>query len=197
MYVSASISFWHWLRYISGDVAQVLVSTDGTNWTVVETFLSSQRVGSNWVQHTINLDAYIGNPNVQVRFNFESNWGWAWGVDNIEVSAAISLAVLWSPDTELFTDAGATVPYVAGTPVGIVYAQPTSTRTYTATALGTNGCSTTEDILITVDPTPVGGVLSGSQVLCSDTTPTAITLSGYAGTIIRWESADDLRLLSM
>lgn len=191
VYVSASLSFWHWLRYISGDVAQVLVSTDGTNWTVLETFLSSQRVGSNWVQHTINLDAYIGNPNVQIRFNFESNWGWAWGVDNFEVSAAISLEVLWSPDTELFTDAAATTPYVAGTPVGIVYAQPTSTRTYTATALGTNGCSTTEDILITVDPTPIGGTLSGSQVLCSDTTPTAITLSGYAGTIIRWESADD------
>jgi hypothetical protein len=191
VYVSASVSFWHWLRYVAGDVAQVSVSTDGTNWTVLETFLSSQRAGSNWVQHTINLDAYIGNPSVQIRFYYQSNWGWAWGVDNFEVSAAISLEVQWSPDTELFTDAAATIPYTLGTPIGIVYAQPTSSRTYTATALGTNGCSTTEDILITVDPTPIGGTLSGSQILCSDTSPSAITLSGYSGTIVRWESADD------
>ncbi|HBI01287.1 MAG TPA: T9SS sorting signal type C domain-containing protein [Flavobacterium sp.] len=191
VYVSASVTFWHWLRYVASDVAQVSVSTDGTTWTVLETFLSSQRVGSNWVQHTLNLDAYVGNPNVQIRFYYQSNWGWAWGVDNFEVTAAISLEVLWSPDTELFTDAAATVPYTLGTPIGIVYAQPTSTRTYTATALGTNGCSTFEDILITVDPTPIGGTLSGSQVLCSGTVPTAITLSGYSGTIVRWESADD------
>lgn len=191
VYVSASVSFWHWLRYVSGDLAQISVSTDGTNWTVLETFLASQRAGSDMVQHTINLDAYIGNPNVQIRFNFESNWGWAWALDNFEVSAAISLEVLWSPDTELFTDAAATIPYVAGTPVGIVYAQPTTSRIYTGTALGTNGCFTSEDILITVDPLPVGGILSGSQVLCSDSTPADITLSGYSGTIVRWESADD------
>lgn len=196
VYVSATVSFWHWLRYVAGDVAQVAVSTDGTTWTVLETFLSSQRVGSNWVQHTINLDAYIGNPNVQIRFYYQSNWGWAWGVDNFEVSAAISLEVLWSPDTELYTDAAATIPYTIGTPIGIVYAQPTSTRTYTATALGTNGCSTTEDILITVDPTPIGGTLSGSQVLCSGAIPSDIVLSGYSGTIVRWESADDAAFTS-
>jgi hypothetical protein len=191
VYVSASVSFWHWLRYVSGDVAQISVSTDGTNWIIVENFVSSQRAGLNMIQHTINLDAYTGNPNVQIRFHFQSNWGWAWSMDNFEVSAEISLEVLWSPDTELFTDVAATVPYVLGTPVGIVYAQPTSTRSYTATALGTNGCSTSEDILITVDPLSVGGTLSGSQIVCLGTVPAVISLSGYTGTIIRWESADD------
>ncbi|WP_396151496.1 T9SS sorting signal type C domain-containing protein [Flavobacterium sp.] len=191
VYVSASFSFWQYYRYVSGDTAIIEVSTDGTNWTTVETFLSSQRSGVNFVQHTVNLDAYIGNPNLQIRFNYQSNWGYGWAIDNLEVSAAISLEVQWSPDTELYTDAAATIPYVLGTPVGIVFAKPTTTRTYTATALGTNGCFTTEDILITVDPTPLGGALSGSQVLCSDTVPSSITLTGYSGTIIRWESADD------
>jgi hypothetical protein len=64
--------------------------------------------------------------------------------------------VVYSPVTELFTDAGATTAYT-GTALAsgtIIYAKPTVTRTYTATVTSAQGCSSTTPITITVNQLP-------------------------------------------
>jgi subtilisin-like proprotein convertase family protein len=61
--------------------------------------------------------------------------------------------VVFSPVTNLFTDAAATIAYTAGTPVSTVWAKPPVTTTYTAT--GTNaGCTNTANAVITVNQLP-------------------------------------------
>ncbi|MBS1619862.1 MAG: IPT/TIG domain-containing protein [Bacteroidetes bacterium] len=58
--------------------------------------------------------------------------------------------ITWSPTTQLYTDAGATTAYTGGA-AGTVYAKPTATRTYTATAtIAGTGCTTRSTSTITV-----------------------------------------------
>jgi|GEM_PF-2746995 len=49
--------------------------------------------------------------------------------------------VTWSPATDLYTDADATVPYVANTVASTVYTKPTSTVSYVATVANNFGCT--------------------------------------------------------
>ncbi|MBL7729635.1 MAG: proprotein convertase P-domain-containing protein [Chitinophagaceae bacterium] len=61
--------------------------------------------------------------------------------------------VVFSPITDLYTDAAATIPYT-GTPVSVVWAKPTVTRTYTATSTSAAGCVGSSSITLTVNQLP-------------------------------------------
>lgn len=61
--------------------------------------------------------------------------------------------VVYSPVTDLYTDALTTAPYT-GTPINTVWAKPTVTRTYTATSTTGAGCTGTSNITITVNQLP-------------------------------------------
>ncbi len=63
---------------------------------------------------------------------------------------------VYNPITELYTDAGATIPYTgtALTSGTIIYAKPTVTRTYTATVTSAQGCSSNSTVTITVNQLP-------------------------------------------
>lgn len=62
-------------------------------------------------------------------------------------------SVVYSPVTDLYTDAGATVAYT-GTALNTVWAKPTVTRTYTATSTTGAGCTSSSTITITVNQLP-------------------------------------------
>ncbi len=74
---------------------------------------------------------------------------------NYTVSSS-PLSVTWSPATDLYTDPGATKNY-NGETLSTVYASPASagTKTYTATVSNSAGCTTTNNVKIIVNPTPV------------------------------------------
>jgi hypothetical protein len=191
-YTSATLSFYQYLRHILGDTFFVEVSTNnGATWTMVKQYTSSQGTPLNFLNATVDLSAFLGSPTVSVRFNLTSNWGYGWAIDNVSIFGTIATALSWAPDTGLYTDSAATLPYVLGTPLSVVYAKPMTTTTYTATATGGNGCTSSGSITITVDPQPVGGTIGGGQVLCGGATPASFTLTGYTGNIIRWEYADN------
>ena len=198
-YTSAKINFWQYLRYVTSDISKIEISTDGgTNWFTIKTYTATQGTYSNltkeitFIPEAIDLTPYLGNPNVTLRFNFQSNWGYSWAVDNIVVSGTLASALTWSPITDLYLDVLATVPYVANVPLSVVYVKPTATRTYTATLTGSNGCLRTSTALVTFNLATVAGTLSGSQDVCSGTSALPITVTGSVGSIIRWEYADDL-----
>ena len=72
---------------------------------------------------------------------------------NAKFSVESTPAITWTPVTNLFTDANATVAYVAGTPATMVYAKPSETTTYTATAaIGT--CTSSDNAVVTVNELP-------------------------------------------
>jgi hypothetical protein len=70
------------------------------------------------------------------------------------------------------------------TPTGV-----TSTTYYRA-VVSSGGCTpaNSSSVLITVNPAPVGGTVSGTATVCSGSSPGALSLSGHSGTISNWQS---------
>ncbi|WP_298139633.1 choice-of-anchor J domain-containing protein [Flavobacterium sp.] len=191
-YTSANLNYWHYLRYTDNDNFYVQVSTDnGATWTTIQSYLSTQGAPASFVNATLNLNSYLGQTNVKVRFNFISPWAYVWAVDNVTISGTLAAALSWTPTTGLYTDVAATIPYVAGTPLSVVYAKPLSSTTYTATITASNSCFRTSTASITVTPLTVSGTISSSQTICNGSTASNITLSGNVGNVVRWEYADD------
>lgn len=191
-YTTASLNFYHYLRYIAGNKARIEVSTDGgTNWSLLTAYTASQGAASNFANATVNMDAYVGYANVKIRFFFEATWDYGWAIDNIKISGTLAVEVSWTPPTGLYFDAGASSAYIAGTPTGTVYAKPTVTTTYTGSVLGANGCSTSGSTTVTVVTAVNAGTLSATQSVCGNWAASDLTLAGATGTIARWEYATD------
>lgn len=71
-------------------------------------------------------------------------------IQPIVATASAGSAVTWSPTTNLYTDAACTIPYTAGTNASNVWAKPSATTIYTATA--TNGaCSKTAEVSFEIE----------------------------------------------
>jgi hypothetical protein len=98
---------------------------------------------------------------------------------------SIKPSVVWSPTTELFTNAAGTVAYT-GAATTVVYAKPTATRTYTATTTA-NGCSASNTVVVTVATTPTVTATTPSAVCNSGTVTLGAT--GSAGTTLNWYAA--------
>jgi subtilisin-like proprotein convertase family protein len=75
----------------------------------------------------------------------------------------------------MFTNAGATTPYVAGSPANIIWVKPTATGTYTAT-IASGPCAGANNVVVTVLPKPV--VTVTPAIACG---PIPLTASGAAG----------------
>jgi hypothetical protein len=191
-YTTATLSFWHFLLWINTNRAHVLISTDdGANWTLLNAYTGVQGLSASFINSAINLDAYIGSPQVKLRFLYDATWDYGWMIDNVRVSGTVSTAVDWSPVDDLYLDDLATIPYTAGTPAGTVYCLPTTDRTYTARVNTIDGCFSVATFNVSFSPQPVGGTIPSGENLCVGGTPANLTLTGYFGTIIRWERADD------
>jgi hypothetical protein len=195
-YTSASLSFWHFLRYTAFDTVLLEISTNGgASWSTLRQYTASYGVQGtpviNLANDVVNLDAYAGSANVRIRYNYTSPWGYLWAIDNVLVTGTLATAMTWSPITNLYTDPGATIPYVAGTPLSVVYARPNTTTTYTATITGVNGCFRTNTATITVTPLSNGGIVSSDQNLCSGVAASNLNLAGNVGSVVRWEYAND------
>ncbi|MBC7387821.1 MAG: hypothetical protein H7329_01295, partial [Opitutaceae bacterium] len=71
---------------------------------------------------------------------------------------------------------------------------PTSTKTYTVTALSDAKCAAivgdmTGGAIISVDPTSVGGTVTSSKNVCRGANSGTLTLGGQVGNVLRWESS--------
>lgn len=94
-------------------------------------------------------------------------------------------AVTWTPVAGLFTNATATTAYTAGTNAPVVYAQPSASTVYTATASNSAGCTATATANVTVNPLPaitIGNipdtVCISDQVIQLPATPVGGSWSG-------------------
>jgi hypothetical protein len=77
----------------------------------------------------------------------------------------------WTPATNLYTDAAATVPYVALANATTVYTKPTAAGPTTYTALVTNAasCTNTQSVVVTANALPVL-VVTNPAAVCAPTT---------------------------
>ncbi|MEI6348919.1 MAG: GEVED domain-containing protein, partial [Bacteroidota bacterium] len=131
----------------------VQTSTDHITWhnTSWVTNPVTASIGPGVQSITINT-ADVGSSTFYLAFKMSGlTFGaYYWYIDNVSITgAAVPSIMTWSPTTNLFTDAAATIPYVSGSNATTVYANPTSTTTYTATTTS-NGCTISGTSVISV-----------------------------------------------
>lgn len=143
-FVDASVSFWHYFRS-PGDAKVEYSINGGTSWNTVQTISTTSGAPSAFVQSNVILPAgALNQESVQVRFKYDTTgWQYFWAVDNVSISGTKSFPATWSPTTNLYSDAAATVPY-SGTSASTVYykaATATPAQVYTASVTGLFNCS--------------------------------------------------------
>jgi len=99
---------------------------------------------------------------------------------------------IWSPTTNLFTDAGCTIPYT-GTSLTTVYAKSAtaSATTYTLTGTQTSGsfCVNEATTTLTIQPTAAVSPVSGSVCYSGALTFGLVPATGYAAGSIEWQTS--------
>lgn len=204
-YTDASLSFYHYYRPWINGTATVSISTNGgTSWTQLQQWTNTnngettQGTATNFALVNLPLVSYVGQATVQIKFSYTAQYGWYWAIDNFLVSGTASSAVNWNLSTApvangvavpgLFTNAAATTAYIAGTGLASVYALPSATTSYTASAsTPAPVCATTTSTTVTVTNV-AAGTASSDQTICSGM-PANLTLTGYTGTITKWQSS--------
>jgi hypothetical protein len=199
-YTDASLSFWHYYRSWINGSANVEISTDGgTNYTTLTSYTTTtQGAAAGFVNVTINLNSYVGVgfTNLKIRFRYTAQWGYRWCIDNVKVTGSTSTSVTWSPTTNLYTNPAATTAYVAGNPASTVYVKGITAGVfnYTALAVSPQGCQTTSVATVTVTDINAG-TASSNQSICTGK-PANLVLTGYVGTVTRWQYANTLAAIS-
>ncbi|MBS1582659.1 MAG: proprotein convertase P-domain-containing protein, partial [Bacteroidetes bacterium] len=164
---SASVSFYHVFRQngnTPNDRGYVEASTNGSTWTALQTYSTTQGVANGFVQATVTLTApFLGQPTVYVRFHYTAPYGWYWAVDNVRVFGTTTPTFSWSSVPAGFSSN-------LQNPTGVVVPQST---TYTVTATAPGGCTATAGTAVSVVTAPNAGT-NGTLTTCSNSAATSL-----------------------
>ncbi|HRO42324.1 MAG TPA: T9SS type A sorting domain-containing protein, partial [Flavipsychrobacter sp.] len=180
---SLSLDFYQYFRAITGDSANVEVSTDGTNWTLAQAFTATVGAPTAFAPSSVSLTSYIGNPSLYVRLRYKAAYGWYWGVDNIKISGNSTNTFAWTSNPVGYTSSTQNPTGVTGM----------DTTIYTVTVTDANTCTSTSSVTVNIQDQISGNTIGTIQTLCSGSTPAQLTggvVSGGSGTnTYLWQSS--------
>jgi hypothetical protein len=178
-YIDAAVSFNQYYQiWISGDTAvSVEYSTDGgTTWTtIVNQVTGVANVGTtSWNSlvptTTLALPAgAIGMPDVKLRWNYNSDWGYYWGVDNIAVNGTPDLVYTWAGVAGATGLSCTTCTTTTITPATI------GDNVYTVTTTAA-GCTSGGSVTVTENPLPTAFNVTGGGTYCASSTGVPVGL---------------------
>jgi hypothetical protein len=189
-FTAANLSFFHHLYFpTTGNVEYT--TNGGTTWTTIQSYTTSQGTATAFANANLALPAAMLNqPSVQLRFKYDDSWGYFWLIDNVSITGTQVATMVWSPTTNLYTDAAATIPYT-GQNLSTVYFKNTSAASsvnYTATATSMLGCARVATVPVVVYQTAAPTGLQFFQ-FCPSGGATVGTMSpALIGTNIKWYS---------
>jgi len=157
--------YWDGKSNIIVEISQEGMGNGSNNAQTYYTAVSGNQVGLH-AGNATNADPVSGtrtNNRLDIRFSFEQS------------------TAKWSPASNLYTDAAATIPYISGTNATTVYAILSTPGSYVYASFveGVNGCSTNQDYTINV--ADVGLPVVQDQIFCKATPVTDIVVSGKQG----------------
>jgi hypothetical protein len=181
-YTTLSLDFWHYFRFgsVSNESAKVQVSTNGSAWTTVANYTTTQGASNGFLNQNIDLIAFINKPIFYVRFFYyaESRARY-WAIDNVTLTGVSTTAapiISWSSNPAGFSSSVANPPTVS----------PATTTTYTATYTSpVTGCSNSASTTITVNPTPIVTIQPNYCAV-----PGYVRLTANGGTTYTWSTGE-------
>jgi hypothetical protein len=171
------------------DYVYVEVSTNnGVSWTIIHTFNYDVGYGTDFETLTFDLNTYVNQPNLRIRFRYVGQWVDGVALDDVQLWGIRPVESAFNYDTtaiDAFTDEEATIPYSPGTPASTIYIRPSLTQLETASfdipvsiAL-TNGCEVSTII-------PVGNTSKIWRGYQTDSNGNIISPPG----IINWDNPE-------
>ena len=155
---AAFLEFYHWREGegYTWDVSSVYISINGIDWDLI--YQSDEFYITPWEKVSLDISAYIGNPSVQLRFNFDT-------IDN-----AVNNYRGWLVDDIAIMGTGVNIPHnlrvSLETPENVEIST-TYTINATVTNIGTSDESDVDLFLyednIMVDSVYISNLLSGSS----------------------------------
>ena len=169
-YTSASLTYNYYCRSDAAYdfAAEVDYSIDGgTTWNLLHDYFNTTTGNTSWVagtpDQTLALPgAALGQPNVQIRWYYYTNFGWYWAVDNVVLTGTKAPAYTWAgigtADGLSCTSCATNTitPTVPGVNVYTVYATGGSCYTTTSVTVNVN--------TITAAPSNDGPACAGGTV---------------------------------
>ncbi len=107
-------------------------------------------------------------------------------------ASGTNLTYQWYIRTSYITPAAGGIPITGASASTYTPQSTVANSNYYYVIVSISGCTAIKSICTnayTVNPTSVGGSISGSASVCSGTSSTTLTLSGYTGTITKWQSS--------
>ncbi|MDO7886512.1 M43 family zinc metalloprotease [Hymenobacter cheonanensis] len=140
-YSTLQVAFQQYYRNDPGDLATVEISTDGgTTWAPVATYIDGQGTSSRPASSLINLNAYVSQPSVQLRWHYMATWAYFWAIDNVAVTGTPApFTYAWS------LVSGNGLPATAAGPTLTV--SPTQSSVYRVTVSSPSFVCTTSDTI--------------------------------------------------
>ena len=159
------LEFDHAYSAYTSETAEVQINT-GAGWNTISTLNNTSANNNNtlttpWVNgNQIDLNPYLGQNNVQIRFRYDDGGQWAYGIaiDNIRIYTdnPVSSSVLAGTDTQ-----NSCGPYTWID--GNTYTTSNNTATYTIPNGAVNGCDSTVTLDLTINNSVTG---TDTQIAC-------------------------------
>lgn len=168
-YSALTVSFQQITLVASGGYDAVEVSTDGgTTWTAAYTNTSNI---TSPTTTTVNLSAYLNQPNVRLRWHYVDNYGYIWAIDNVAFTGTpASYTYAWS------LVSGDGLPATTNTASLVV--TPTQNSVYRLTIGFAGGsCTSSSTVSVNVYPTPTA--VSSVATACAGS-PAVLSASNAA-----------------
>ncbi len=179
-FTSLNLTFNQYYYYYSGDGAYVDVSTNNSTWTNVASYTSTQGSAGSFQATTINLNSYVGQATLYVRFHYVSSWGWYWAITNVGFSGNLTSACSYN---------WTATPACAGFPTTIQNPQAYPTQNTTFNVTVSNGaCTNTGSASVIVNPAGPAqpGAITGNTSVCAGTSQTYSISSVPNATSYTW-----------
>ena len=170
-YSTLSLDFYHYFYFWSGAVATVDVSTNGSTWTTLATYTTTQGSWTAFSHPILNLNAYVGNATFYIRFKYDAPWSWYWAIDNVSITGTANSPVSWTGPSG-FTSAvqNPSISNVTLANAGV----------YTVTYVDpVTSCSSSSSVNVSVDPLPTIAITPSSPSICIGSSK-VLTASGAA-----------------
>ena len=170
----------------SADIANTTTTLTATNLTATTQYRAVLQSGSCATANSSSATVTVSPASVGGSIAGAATVCTGTNSTTLTLSGYTGSIVKWQSSTDNFS----TSADIANTTTTLTATNLTATTQYRAVVQsGSCATATSSSATVTVSPASVGGSIAGAATVCTGTNSTTLTLSGYTGSIVKWQSS--------